>query len=109
MTLLYLLLIVTVDSLKKLDGKVKDIQRQKSSVGRPPSLIVLGQSCKVKAILVNELFHQTHLPVVEASDNESFNWRMVRFKYSKKDQVCFQVYFAVYISTYGDIYACGSN
>jgi hypothetical protein len=40
----------------------------------------------VKAILVNELFHHTHIPA-EAAENESFSWRMVRFKYSKKDQV----------------------
>ncbi|CAG7730603.1 unnamed protein product [Allacma fusca] len=77
--------VIPTESIKNLEWKVKDVQRQRCSVGRPPCIIVLGQSCRVKAILVNELFGQTHLPVLDSSD--SLTWRMVRFKYSKKSQV----------------------
>lgn len=75
-----------LDQWKALEGKIKDIHRIRTSIGRPPSIIILGQNCRAKAILVNELLGQTQLPVEESS--ETLAWRMVRFKYSRgKSQV----------------------
>lgn len=44
---------------------------------------------KVKAILVNEIFNQAHLPLMESSEGQQhdLSWRMVKFKYGKKPQV----------------------
>lgn len=72
------------EALKMLETKIKDVQLQRPLVGRPPCIIVLGQSVKVKAILVNELFSQTHLPLMEPDQSA---WRMVKFRYGKKPQV----------------------
>ncbi|OXA45764.1 dual serine/threonine and tyrosine protein kinase [Folsomia candida] len=76
--------VVPKEALKMLETKIKDVQLQRPLVGRPPCIIVLGQSVKVKAILVNELFSQTHLPLMEPDQSA---WRMVKFRYGKKPQV----------------------
>lgn len=69
-----------------MESKVKEIHRIRTCIGRPPSVIILGQNCRAKAILVNELLGQTQLPVEEST--EALSWRMVRFKYSRgKSQV----------------------
>ncbi|CAL8115150.1 unnamed protein product [Orchesella dallaii] len=78
--------VIPKEAWKNLDGKVKEIHKLRSTIGRPPSVIILGQNCRSKAILVNELLGQTQLPVEEST--EALSWRMVRFKYSRgKSQV----------------------
>lgn len=64
---------------------MREVQKQKTCVGRPPCVIILGQTCRAKAVLVNELFGHPYLPV--PAQRESVSWRTVRFKYSKKTQV----------------------
>lgn len=74
------------EAWRALESKVKEIHRIRTCIGRPPSVIILGQNCRAKAILVNELLGQTQLPVEEST--EALSWRMVRFKYSRgKSQV----------------------
>lgn len=76
-----------VEMLKTLDTKIKEVQLYRPLVGRGPCIIVFGQNVKIKAILVNELFSQAHLPLMEPEEQQALSWRMVKFKYGKKPQV----------------------
>lgn len=53
---------------------------------KPPTIIVVGQTCFAKVCVINELLGEPVLPTVEDLDG-STSWRMIRIKYGNISNV----------------------
>ncbi|XP_064632295.1 dual serine/threonine and tyrosine protein kinase-like isoform X2 [Lineus longissimus] len=71
--------------LVSADVTQQEQEEIESITERPPCIVVLGQTVYAKAFIVNELFNQTLLPIIDREQNtDKISWRMVRFKYGTK-------------------------
>ncbi|XP_077983398.1 dual serine/threonine and tyrosine protein kinase-like [Glandiceps talaboti] len=54
---------------------------------KPPCLVILGQSCYAKAVVVNEILGENILPQDDNADQPGSSCRMLRFQFGPKSNV----------------------
>ncbi|XP_074645328.1 dual serine/threonine and tyrosine protein kinase-like isoform X7 [Tubulanus polymorphus] len=73
------------DQILSADLYPEEEEEIENIINQPQCIVVLGQTSNAKANIINDLFSQTILPLVE--DHEEVTWRMVRFKYGNQNNL----------------------